>query len=57
MTDNKKKLTKEVKIDLEDIAKELKKLPEREREKIYYMIRGANQFTNNDPFKNKMAIQ
>ena len=56
MLDNEKRLTREVKIDLEDIARELKRLPEKEREKVYYMIRGANLLTDNDPFKNKLAI-
>ena len=55
MLDTRKEITKEEKIDLEDLVKELKRLPEKEKEKIYYMVRGANLLIDNDPSKEKIA--
>lgn len=46
MLDDKKKITKTEKIDAEDFAKELKKLTEAEKTKIYYMIKGYQLLTN-----------
>lgn len=47
MLENKKEITKEEKVDAEDFAKELKKLTEAEKTKIYYMIKGYQLLTNN----------
>lgn len=44
MKDTKKQLTPEEKVDIEELVRELIKLPEKEREKIYYMIQGRNLF-------------
>lgn len=46
MLDEKKKITKEEKIDAEDFARELKKLSESEKTKIYYMIKGYQLLAN-----------
>lgn len=47
MMDTKKEITKKEKIDAEELAKELKNLPEAEKAKIYYMIKGLQLLTNN----------
>lgn len=47
MLDN-NKLTQEEKIDTEELVKDLKRLPERERKKIYFMIKGAHLLRDND---------
>lgn len=47
MLDIRKEITKEEKIDAEEFAKELKKLSETEKAKIYYMIKGWQLLTNN----------
>lgn len=48
MLDTNNKLTQEEKIDTEELVRDFKRLPEREREKIYYMIKGAHLLREND---------
>lgn len=47
MLDIKKDISKNEKLDAEEFAKELKKLSEAEKTKIYYMIKGY-QLLNNE---------
>lgn len=56
MKDNNKKLTQEEKIDMEDLVKELKRLPKEEKEKIYYMVKGAHLVIDNNLSQSKAAI-
>lgn len=56
MLDTRKEITKEEKIDAEELVKELKKLPEAEKAKIYYMIKGVQVITDNSLLKSRAAI-
>ena len=56
MSDIRKEITKEERIDAEELAKELKKLPEAEKRKIYYMIKGAQLLIDDGIYGKKAVI-
>lgn len=56
MKNSRKQLAPEEKIDIEELVRELIKLPEKERERIYYMIQGRNLFMDNDLSQEEVMI-